>query len=68
MFIRLICQHKQKSNHEIKIKLKNEISDVFLELIKLGFGSNNKIIKSSDLTKLRKNPDESEIIRIYESL
>ena len=64
MFIRLNCEHEQKIT---RLKLKNEISDVLLELIKLGFGTNDKIIKSSDVKKLRKIPDENEIIRIYES-
>ena len=68
LFVRLNCQHEQQKNKEIRIKLKNEISDVLLELIRLGFGNNNKIIKSSDLSKLRKIPDEAEIVKIYESI
>ena len=67
MFIWLNFEHEQKINHETKLKLKNEISDVLLELIKLGFGTNDKIIKSSDVEKLRKIPDENEIIRVYKS-
>ena len=41
---------------------------MLLELIRLGFGNNNKIIKSSDLSKLRKIPYEAEIVKIYESI
>ena len=44
LFVRMNFNHEQKIKKEIRINLKNEISDVLLELIKLGFGTNNKII------------------------
>ena len=65
LFIRMEYKNNEGDQNEKNIERKQQLSDILIELIKLGFGASKGLLKKKDIGLIKNLRNENDIFKLF---